>query len=108
VSLYYINAYKVFPIQKIMDEKLYLARGSVYIEARAHHPEESGATNFSEYKLILAEDSEKATEKLLSNLRQNSRYGDWKCSDIKELNSGKDVKLEKRVEILGEIFSILK
>ena len=91
-----------------MDNKLYLARGSVYVEARAHHPEESGETNFSEYKLIIAEDSGKATEKILSNLRQNSRYNDWKCSDIKELNSGSDISLEKRVEILGEVFSIIR
>lgn len=90
-----------------MDNKLYFARGSVYIGASAHHPEESGATDFSEYNLIVAEDSEKATEKLLSNLKQNTRYNNWKCSDIKELDCGKDIPLEKRVEILGEVLSII-
>lgn len=92
---------------KLMTDKLYLARGEVYHPARSHHPEETGGTEFSEYKLVVSEDSENATHKLLSSLHQNSIYT-WRCSDIKELSSGMDLPLEKRVEILGEIFSIIR
>lgn len=90
-----------------MVDKLYIARGEVYCAPRAHHPEETGGTEFSEYKIIISENAENASEKLLSNLRENTRYTDWKCSEIKELNSGKDVPLEKRFEILQEVLSII-
>jgi len=57
--------------------------------------------------LVVAADPEEAGGKLLNYLTKNTRYGSWKVTKTKKLTAGADVPLEKRLEILGEIFQRL-
>ncbi len=91
-----------------MNQKMYLTRASVYVEASAHHPEASGHTEYSGHYLVIAEHPDQAAKKLISNLGNLTRYQGWAVADMKELSSGRDIPLEKRAEILEEVLPLIK
>lgn len=88
-----------------MNKYLYVTRASRFVEADPARGIENSETEYSGYKIVVASNSDLAAEKLLTDLGE---YKEWKCAEIKELTAGADIPLEKRVEILREIFPVIE
>ena len=91
-----------------MDNGLYIARASRFIETDPARGLFESRTERSSYHVVTASDGNLAAEKLLTHLKQNTRYSDWGFTEVKELTAGADIPLEKKFEILGEVFPVIK
>lgn len=91
-----------------MEGNLYLVRAKRYVEADPFRGRPESTVEYSQHYLVVDRTPELATNKFLHHLRATGRPRNWKASDIKELSAGSDVPLEKRLEILGEHFTILE
>ena len=91
-----------------MADNLYFGRAWKYVEA-----DPVRAINESRYvdsgsKIVVASSQDKANKKFIEYLEKNTRFINWVNSEVRVLTAGQDVPLEKRVEILKEIFTIIR
>ncbi|MBM3247491.1 hypothetical protein FJZ17_03065 [Candidatus Pacearchaeota archaeon] len=91
-----------------MDKNLYLVRACRYVEADPVRGVRDSGTNYGGHKVVIASSPELANDKLLAHLAQNTRYRNWEISETRELTAGTDIPLQKRVEILREVFPIIE
>lgn len=90
-----------------MSEDLYLTRAKRYVESDPSRGIEHSSIDSSGEYLIPASSPNDATEQLLAYLKSNTRYRNWESDRVRKLIVGADIPLEKRLEILGEIFDRL-
>ncbi|MFA6461891.1 MAG: hypothetical protein WCV90_06510 [Candidatus Woesearchaeota archaeon] len=89
------------------EDKLYLAKGSRYVESDPVRGE-SGGWNYSDRYLVVALNPNQAGNVFLSYLNSRGRSRSWELDQIKELTAEKDVPLEKRIAILGEALHVVR
>jgi len=108
VSFEHIKTYKLDLICKNMDGNLYLARAMRYFEVDPARGINESGTDYSGYHIVIASRNTDAGRKLIAHLKQNTRYRNWISTETKKLTEGKDIPLERRVEVLGEVFPVIK
>lgn len=91
-----------------MDEHLYITRASRFVEADPVRGRTDSDIEYSAYYLTIATKENVASKKLLAYLKKNDSVENWQNSTIRELYAGADVPLEKRVEILREVFPLIQ
>lgn len=89
-------------------DNIYLARAWRYVEADPVRGINESRHENSSYSFVIATGEGEAGDKLLTDLREHTRFSNWKDPDIKELSAGLDIPLEKRVEILREIYPVIE
>jgi hypothetical protein len=82
--------------------KLYLTEASRYDDQVLE-----AITWYSGKHLTIASNQKEAGEKLIDYLNKHTRYRSWEVCQAQELTKETDISLEKRVEILTEIFPVL-
>jgi hypothetical protein len=85
-----------------MEDRLYLGKTERYVQADPVRGINKSRVEYSNRRVIVAGDRLEATKKF------SSHYKSWNYPNIIELTAGADVSLEKRIEILGEIFDIIR
>jgi len=88
-----------------MNNKLYLSRASRFVEKDSVRGV-AGGTQYSNYRVVVSPDSDKAAEKLLGNLNDNQ--SGWENPTTQELTNEPDVPLESRIAILREVLSVIE
>jgi hypothetical protein len=58
--------------------------------------------------IIVATNYNEAGTKLISYLNKNTEYTNWHTPVLKLLEAEKDVPLEKRLKILGEVLPVVR
>lgn len=91
------------------DKNLYLGRAEKYVSADTVRGIPSDTTEYSAQYLILAESQQNAGNKLQSYLKTTLPItgNNWKPLEMQELTAGKDLPLEKRIEILKEVLPVI-
>jgi hypothetical protein len=90
-----------------MTSDLYLSRAYRYVEADPVRGISASGMEYDGYTIVVASSADEANAKLLARLKETTRYRTWEISDTKKLTAGADTPLEKRVEILREVFPVV-
>ena len=90
-----------------MVERLYLCENSLYVQTDAFKRQPSEYNERTGIYLVVAQSASEAIEKFNAYFVIDVRKRDWNIPRIKELSAGTDIPLEKRVEILAEVFPII-
>ena len=91
-----------------MTDNLYLSRAWKYVEADPIMAISESRYEDSGHKIIVASSEKEAERKFMIYLEGNTRFKKWDGPEVKVLTAGQDVPLEKRIEILQEIFTIIR
>jgi len=85
-----------------MNENIYMLRGEAFVFADRNY------TSYTGYHIVVADSKEKACKKALKPLRRKLRECKIDAAEVKELRHSKDVSLETRLDILEEIFPVIR
>ncbi len=91
-----------------MTDKLYLGRVWRYVESDIVRGIKGSNYENSGFKVVVASSQEEANSKFSRYLEKNTRFRNWDKTEVKVLTAEQDLPLEKRVEILKEIFEVIK
>jgi len=85
-------------------DRLYLIKAKRFVDADPYRGREHSGYDYSQNFLVVAPDLGQASAILVQYLERKTRYRNWDRAIFSELKAGADLPLEKRLEILGEIF----
>jgi hypothetical protein len=84
-----------------MKNKIYLTRGSRWIDSDPARGLTNSYTDYSGFYAVIAENEEQANKKFLKHYEDNFRP--WEDPQSEEITSGKLLPLEWRVKIISEV-----